>query len=72
MIYPYYVIEERGIRKEMIDNRIFVATYWPNIFNWCEKDSIECQLATNIIPLPIDQRYTKRDLQYIIDIILNR
>lgn len=65
IVYPYKT-SDSNIRKKLIDNKIFVATYWPNVFDWCPKDSIEYQFANNILPLPIDQRYGIDDMNQII------
>ena len=34
MVYPYWTNDDL-LREKMIDNRIFVAPYWPNVGNWC-------------------------------------
>jgi hypothetical protein len=56
MVYPYMVSQE-GIRETLIENKIFVARYWPNVLEWMTKDDIEYLLAYQMQPLPIDQRY---------------
>lgn len=53
MVYPYWT-GDAGLRKRLIANKIFVATYWPNIGNDC---GLETLLKSNLLPLPIDQRY---------------
>lgn len=69
MVYPYYTDDEK-LRSRLIDNKIFVATYWPNVLEWCiKKKGIEYDLAKQIIPLPIDQRVELRDLNYIIELV---
>lgn len=68
MVYPYYC-HKKGLRKHLINNKIYVAKYWSNVEEWAGKDSIEADLTENLIPLPIDQRYDKRDMDYIINII---
>lgn len=69
MVYPFQTNEATVLRQRLIRNKIFVATYWPNVFNWCDKSSIEYSLAQNILPLPIDQRYGEDDMKQIIQII---
>ena len=61
MVYPY-MTDDESLRQRLIDNKVFVATYWPNVCEWCECDTREFQLTRTIIPLPIDQRYTKEEL----------
>jgi len=48
-----------------------VATYWPNVFNWCENKTLEFDLAKNILPLPIDQRYGSEEMERIVELIIN-
>ncbi len=68
MVYPY-LTDDPTLRNRLIENGIFVATYWPNVLEWCEKSSVEYHLAQMLIPLPIDQRYNEEDMQRIINLI---
>ena len=68
MVYPYLVPVE-GLREKLIENKIFVARYWPNVLDWTTKDDIEYLLAYQMQPLPIDQRYGEEEMKYIINII---
>lgn len=69
MVYPFWGKNE-VLRKRLITNKIYVATYWPNVFDWCNENDLEYILAKSIIPLPIDQRYSKDDMQQIIKIVV--
>jgi hypothetical protein len=66
MVYPYMVSQE-GLREKLIENKIFVARYWPNVLDWTEKGSIEYQLTEQMQPLPIDQRYGIVEMNHIIN-----
>jgi hypothetical protein len=68
MVYPLY-IEEDQLRETLIKNQVFIAKYWPNVEEYVQKDSLEYKLTNNILPLPIDQRYDRNDMAYIVDII---
>ena len=68
MVYPYYAMDS-GLRKRLIANQVFVATYWPNVLEWCNEGDLEYELCQNIIPVPIDQRYGEEDMKRIIEII---
>ena len=68
MVYPYYTSGE-GLRKRLIDNKVFVATYWPNVLEWCRNGELEADLCKHIIPIPIDQRYGREDMERIIGLI---
>ena len=68
MVYPF-MTDDESLRGRLIQNKVFVARYWPNVLEWCEKDKLEYKLTTQIIPLPIDQRYGVEDMIRIVDII---
>lgn len=70
MVYPYWT-DKRELRRCLIENRIYVATYWPNVARWCDVISLENDLMENLIPLPIDQRYGISDMKHITNIIHN-
>lgn len=69
LCYPYYIDHGDKLRDKLINNKVFVATYWPNVFNWCTPEELEYVLAENIVPLPIDQRYEEDDMKRIIKAI---
>ena len=68
MVYPYYCKKE-GIREWLIANKIYVATYWDNVLKQRGPGTVEFELTKKLIPLPIDQRYDTKDMEYIISII---
>lgn len=68
MIYPFYVKDESS-RAQLIEHKIFVAIYWPNVLEWSSLNSLEFQLARYVLPLPVDQRYDKRRMDEIINVI---
>lgn len=71
MVYPYYSNQGCELRDRLIKNKIFVARYWPNVLDWCAKDSLEYKLADNTIAIPIDQRYGEIEMKRIIETINN-
>ena len=68
MVYPYWT-DDDSLRKKMIENKIFVAKYWLNVLEWCKSDELESELTIGVSPLPIDQRYSKEDMDRIISMI---
>ena len=68
MVYPY-LTPVKCLREKLIENKIFVARYWPNVLDWTTEDDVEYFLAYQMQPLPIDQRYREEDMNRIIDII---
>lgn len=70
MVYPFLSLG-KGLRDKLIENKIFVARYWPNVLDWCRPSDWEYQLAENMVCLPIDQRYDAHDMNRIIKIIID-
>ena len=70
MVYPFLVNKE-GARNELINKKIFVAQYWPNVLEWVDPNSVEFYLTTHLLPLPIDQRIDKSDLDRIVSNLKN-
>jgi hypothetical protein len=68
MVYPF-LCDDTGLRRALVAEKIFVATYWPNVFDWCGEADIEWQLAANLLPLPIDQRYGTEEMKRIIGLV---
>lgn len=68
MVYPYYTFDN-NLKQRLIEEKVYVATYWPNVFNWCGQEFLECDLATCILPIPIDQRYGSEEMFHILTII---
>ncbi len=70
MIYPFLRENNLILREKLIKNKIFVATYWPNVIQWIGNEKVfEKTLVNDLIALPIDQRYGKKDLIKIVKLI---
>lgn len=70
MVYPF-LAPVKELREKLIENKVYVARYWPNVLDWTSKDDIEYLLAYQMQPLPVDQRYGEEDMDYILNIIRN-
>ncbi len=68
MVYPY-MTKRDGLREHLIQNKVFVARYWPNVLECTMPVDFDYQLAYLMQPLPIDQRYGEKDMEYIINCI---
>ena len=66
MVYPYLVPVE-GLREKLIENKYFVARYWPNVLEWTKPDDIDYLMAFQMQPLPIDQRYGEEEMEFLIN-----
>ncbi len=68
MVYPY-LTNDASIKQRLIENKVFVPTYWPNVLEWCDSNDLEYSLAQNMVFLPIDQRYGSDEMQRIVNLI---
>ncbi|MDV3950197.1 hypothetical protein CMT75_16910 [Elizabethkingia anophelis] len=66
MVYPYRINEAKKNRDCLISQKIYCATYWPNVLEWSHPSTNSYKTARDIIALPIDQRYSINDMQKII------
>ena len=66
-MYPLLVKDGAEIRRSMQEKRIYIPTLWPNVLQECPIDSLEYQYATDILPIPVDQRYDVGDMETIVD-----
>ena len=65
MAYPFFSIDKE-LREKLKANQIYVPKYWPNVSNWVKEDSVENRLSENLLLLPVDQRYGKKEMKKII------
>ncbi|MCD9618686.1 hypothetical protein [Chryseobacterium gleum] len=66
MVYPFRT-KNKDLKKQLINRKIYCATYWPNVFEWCSEETNSYILAEEIIALPIDQRYSINDMRKILE-----
>jgi len=69
MVYPLLLKNGSKLRNVLLKNRIFVATYWQSVCSIAPIKSFEIYLSNNLLPLPIDQRYTIDDMKTIVKTI---
>jgi hypothetical protein len=70
MVYPF-LTNNTEVRSKLLEQEVYVATYWPNVLECSDPDSTEYNLAKNTLPLPVDQRYSEPEMKRIIEIIDN-
>jgi len=70
MVYPFYIKGQgRALKDYLIKNSIFVATYWPNIMNETTIELPEKVFVDDIVSIPIDQRYSEKEMTKIIQLL---
>jgi len=68
MIYPL-LINKKGLRESLISNHIYIAQYWQEVLKRTNSHDWERYLSKNLIPLPIDHRYSINDMKRILKIL---
>ena len=68
MVYPYLSKDEM-LKQKLIEERIYVPTYWSNVLEWISEKDFECLLVRNACFLPIDQRYGTGEMERMINFI---
>ncbi len=63
MVYPY-LIKNDNIRKKLEENKINLISCWPDIEKVASDDVL--YLKKYLLPLPIDQRYSIKDMERIL------
>jgi len=69
LAYPLWIENGRSIRKELIKNRIFIPKFWPNVLDVVYEKSFEYQMTEDILPIPVDSRYSPQNLSRIVKLI---
>lgn len=68
-MYPLYICNGIKIREKLKKNKIYIPLLWPNILEECIQNELEYDMASNILPLPVDQRYSYTEMDIIITYI---
>lgn len=69
-MYPLYLENGAEIRKALQQKKIYIPTLWPDVFELCNESDTEYDMAKNILPLPVDQRYGAEEMDYLIKEVL--
>lgn len=65
----YPLLLNKNIRNRLINEKIYVPIYWQNVFRCARNIKFEIDITANLLALPIDQRYKKTELDFIIKIV---
>ena len=70
-MYPLFIKTGKIVREVLQAKKIYIPTLWPEVLEICNTSEIEYDMASNILPLPVDQRYSKEDMAYMVNQIRN-
>lgn len=68
MVYPL-VIEDDSLLGLLLNHKHFQGHWWSYLLKEMPKDSFEYWMSRYVIPITIDQRYGREDIEYIAKII---
>lgn len=71
LCYPFLCEMGDGLKNYLIQHRIYIPTYWNGIENYITPSSNVQYWTHNMVCLPIDQNYTKEQIEFVAKTILN-
>ena len=63
-VYPF-LSKSNTLNERLVEDKIYVSRFWKHVLSNELSNSFERDLAGHLTPLPIDQRYTETDMEYI-------
>lgn len=66
-MYPLYISNGDKVREKMLNDLIYIPTLWTDVVKDVKATKLEKDMAMNILPLPIDQRYTEKEMDILVD-----
>lgn len=67
-MYPYFS-SRPGLREFLLERRIFCPTWWRCVLKQEKTSAFEKNLVRRLVPIPIDQRYTKEEVLEVADLV---
>lgn len=72
--YPFWVdgcgISGKELRRKLIAQKIYIPTLWPEVCALAQASPLEKQMAENILPIPVDQRYGRGEVGEILEYLM--
>jgi hypothetical protein len=71
MVYPLLLQTNADkIRKSLVENGVYVSQWWKWVIDSDGANEYEKELSRNLLPIPIDQRYTIDDMKELAKVLL--
>lgn len=70
MVYPL-LVRNKKLRQYLIGHKVYVSQWWKAVLQDPAGNAIEKKLSEYLLPLPVDQRYTKEDMLDIYHLVQN-
>ncbi len=69
LCYPYMTRAAEVLRKQLIENRIFIPVYWPELKHSQDLNNCELAFVNDIVCLPVDQRNSEEEMHEILRVV---
>jgi hypothetical protein len=70
MVYPF-LTKNQLMKNILIQHSIYIATYWPDPQKRIPAGSHEAYLVSNLVPLVVDQRYGRQEMDAMLAVIMD-
>ena len=70
-VYPFLYSKGKEIKKKAVDKKIYIDTFWDPVLNKVNRNSIEARLTNNLLPLPVSQMYSFKEIDLLGNFIRN-
>jgi hypothetical protein len=67
MVYPL-IIEDEDLVDKLKNEKIYTGRWWNSVLNDVTNDRFEANLSRFMVPLPIDQRYSRKEIDFIFSV----
>lgn len=68
LFYPLLIFNDK-LKEKLVEQRVYVPTLWRRVFDICDKTTLEYRLSKYLVFLPIDQRYSEKDMDDLSEIV---
>lgn len=69
-VYPL-VVNDSALVEKLAEKKIFTGRWWKYLLDIVPESSFEYLLSSYMVPIPIDQRYGREEIDYIYDVLIN-
>lgn len=67
--YMYPLLLDKDVHQELVRRKIYTPVLWSHLLDAKWEGTLEQRYAKCLIPLPVDQRYSEKDMEYLVNVI---
>lgn len=69
MVYPL-VVENKELDQKLREKKVYVGRLWSKVMQEVTSDTFEARMSSFMVPLPIDQRYGRTEVNIMHDFVV--